>query len=170
MQMRQMHKLRPFCIMLLSSAIVLLVPPSCPHRPASIVLPVLQVLAFRETEPALFKGLSRYFNSLGKSHFDRPDAADAVVADVHRFAHAEFSDLTVLAPDGNRIYVHQIVLASCSNRFAGVLEQGKLRAWFFLVLPFCLPCPCTFMLDAWVPCILANMTSVFTHCLQMRLR
>ena len=59
-----------------------------------------QVFTFREKEPALFLGLQRFYNS------------------------PEFSDLTILTPDGGRVYVHQIVLASCSKRFCDVLEQG----------------------------------------------
>ena len=83
-------------------------------RPAYTVLPIpclcwaihdsslcTQVFSFREKDPALFFGLNRFFNS------------------------PEFSDLTILSPDGSKVFVHQIVLASCSKRFSDVLEQGE---------------------------------------------
>lgn len=44
-----------------------------------------------------------------------------------RFFNREtFSDLTVVDPDGNRIRCHQLVLSSCSRKFADMLEQGAL--------------------------------------------
>lgn len=72
------------------------------------VLPVLPVLpldprrifCFREDSPAVLLGLQRFYNN------------------------QRFSDLTVLAPDGSKIFVHQIVLAACSKRLSDVLEQG----------------------------------------------
>ncbi len=40
------------------------------------------------------------------------------------YNNPQFSDLTVLTPNGERVHVHQVVLASCSRRFADVLSQG----------------------------------------------
>ena len=60
-----------------------------------------QVFCFRESSSAAHQGLNRFYNN------------------------PEFSDLTILAPDGIRIFVHQIVLASCSKRFSDVLEHGE---------------------------------------------
>ncbi|KAG1658252.1 hypothetical protein FOA52_008512, partial [Chlamydomonas sp. UWO 241] len=35
-----------------------------------------------------------------------------------------FSDVAVLSPNGRRIWCHQLVLSSCSKKFAGALESG----------------------------------------------
>eukprot|EP00798_Chlamydomonas_sp_ICE-L_P009810 gene9810-7698_t len=43
------------------------------------------------------------------------------------YSSTKFSDITIVAPDGQKIFVHQVVLASCSKRFADVLEQGSLN-------------------------------------------
>ncbi|GAX84352.1 hypothetical protein CEUSTIGMA_g11774.t1 [Chlamydomonas eustigma] len=38
--------------------------------------------------------------------------------------NGHFSDVVVLTPNGKRIKCHQLVLASCSKKFAGALESG----------------------------------------------
>lgn len=40
------------------------------------------------------------------------------------FNNPTFSDITVVAPDGLKLAVHQLVLSACSARFASMLEQG----------------------------------------------
>ncbi|KAG1660366.1 hypothetical protein FOA52_012659 [Chlamydomonas sp. UWO 241] len=61
-----------------------------------------KIFCFREPTAAVVLGLTRYYNS------------------------SAFSDLTIVAPDGAKMAVHQVVLASCSRRFRDVLEQGDL--------------------------------------------
>ena len=51
------------------------------------------------------------------------------------YSSTKFSDITIVAPDGQKIFVHQVVLSSCSKRFADVLEQGRT---FAVVLDCCL--------------------------------
>ena len=75
-----------------------------------------QVFCFRESSSAAHQGLNRFYNN------------------------PEFSDLTILAPDGIRIFVHQIVLASCSKRFSDVLEHGK--CWEAGMDLWCHACHC----------------------------
>lgn len=65
----------------------------------------LQVLLHRDRSTVLHPTLGRYYNQ------------------------ALFSDLTVVGPDGNKIYCHQIILATGSKRFAEILEQGERAAW-----------------------------------------
>ena len=60
---------------------------------------VTQVFCYRERS-AIHNGLTRFYSN------------------------RLFSDITIVAPDGQKIFVHQVVLASCSKRFADVLEQG----------------------------------------------
>ncbi|GAX77190.1 hypothetical protein CEUSTIGMA_g4636.t1 [Chlamydomonas eustigma] len=63
----------------------------------------LKAFCFRETSPAIHFGLQRFYNN------------------------PQFSDLTIVAPDGVKVHVHQVVLAACSKRFSDVLDQGNLQ-------------------------------------------
>jgi hypothetical protein len=60
-----------------------------------------QVHTFRDRSATLNLGLAKYFNQ------------------------RTFSDLTVVGPDGRKLFCHQVVLSACSKRFANMLEQGN---------------------------------------------
>lgn len=70
---------------------------------AAMLLGKNKVSVFRDKSVALHTGLARYFNK------------------------KVFSDLVIVAPDGRRLYCHQVVLSACSKRCALILEEGSLQ-------------------------------------------
>ncbi|MEW5299088.1 MAG: hypothetical protein WDW36_002137 [Sanguina aurantia] len=58
------------------------------------------VQVYHDNTDILFSGVQRYFDNL------------------------LFSDVTVVTPSGRKLHCHRLVLASCSRRFAAILEQG----------------------------------------------
>lgn len=77
------------------------------HNPSSgfvsVCLQLVQV--YHDNTDILFSGVQRYFDN------------------------ALFSDVTVVTPSGRKLLCHRLVLASCSRRFATILEQGRYAGW-----------------------------------------